>query len=80
MSVASGTYCEASGTDSRPVKQTRTLSVTCNYLRPSDEKQMVVLFQEEDFDAWRNAPPEQSMKFMRACAPKDLVAIGEPRP
>lgn len=38
---------------------------------------MIVLLREEDFDAWLDAPPERSMKFMRQCAPEDLVAVGE---
>ena len=54
--------------------------VMCNYHRPDDEKRMIVLLREDAFDAWLDAPPERSMGFMRACAPEDLVAIGEPRP
>ena len=51
--------------------------VMCNYHRPDDEKRMIVLLQEEDFDAWLDAPPERSMDFMRPCPPEDLVAVGE---
>ena len=51
--------------------------VMCNYHRPDDEKRMIVLLREADFDAWLDAPPERSMEFMRACAPEDLVAVAE---
>ncbi|MDB5975128.1 MAG: hypothetical protein JWR07_1888 [Nevskia sp.] len=51
--------------------------VMCNYHRPDDEKRMIVLLREEDYDAWLDAPPERSMEFMRACPPEDLVAVGE---
>ena len=47
--------------------------------RPDDEKRMIVLLLEDDFEKWLDAPPERSMEFMRACAPQELVAIGEPR-
>lgn len=40
---------------------------------------MIVLLLEDDFEKWLDAPPERSMEFMRACAPQELVAIGEPR-
>lgn len=53
--------------------------VMCNYHRPDDEKRMIVQLREEDYDAWLEAPAEQSSHFMRQCAPEDLVAVGEPR-
>ena len=80
MSVASGTYREASGTHGRPVRQGRAHPVMCNYPSRRRRKRMIVLLREEDFDAWLDAPPERSMEFMRACPPEDLVATGEPRP
>jgi putative SOS response-associated peptidase YedK len=48
-----------------------------NYHRPDDEKRMIVILREEDYDAWLDAPPERSMDFMRACPPEDLSAVGE---
>ena len=54
-----------------------THPVMCNYHRPDDEKRMIVLLREEDFDAWLDAPPERSMEFMRACPPEDLMPVGE---
>ena len=51
--------------------------VMCNYHRPGDEKRMIVLLRQEDFDAWLDAPPQRSMEFMRACPPEDLIASGE---
>ncbi|MFC5498117.1 hypothetical protein ACFPOE_11275 [Caenimonas terrae] len=53
--------------------------VMCNYHRPDDEKRMIVLLREDDFDAWLDAPVERSMEFMRQCPPEDLVAVGEPK-
>lgn len=53
--------------------------VMCNYHRPDDEKRMIVLLREDDFDAWLDAPAERSMDFMRQCPPGDLLAVGEPR-
>jgi putative SOS response-associated peptidase YedK len=51
--------------------------VMCNYHRPDDEKRMIVLLREDDFDAWLDAPAERSMDFMRQCPPEDLAAVGE---
>ena len=51
--------------------------VMCNYHRPDDEKRMIVILREEDFDAWLDASAQKSMDFMRQCAPKGLVAVGE---
>ena len=53
-----------------------THPVMCNYHRPGDEKRMIVLLRQENFDAWLDAPPQRSMEFMRACPPEDLIAIG----
>ena len=38
-----------------------THPVMCNFHRPDDEKRMIVLLREEDFDSWLDAPPERSM-------------------
>jgi putative SOS response-associated peptidase YedK len=48
----------------------------CRYQRPDDEKRMVVILREEDYDAWLNASPVASMQFIRQCPPADLVAVG----
>lgn len=55
-----------------------THPVMCNYHRPDDEKRMIVLLREEDFDAWLDAPAERSFDFMRQCAPEDLLAASAP--
>ena len=55
-----------------------THPVMCRYHRPGDEKRMVVLLREEDYDAWLDAPAQRGMDFMRQCAPDAMVAIGEP--
>jgi putative SOS response-associated peptidase YedK len=52
--------------------------VMCRFHRPGDEKRMIVLLREEDYDAWLDAPAQRSMEFMRACAPDDMVALGDP--
>jgi putative SOS response-associated peptidase YedK len=48
----------------------------CRYQRPDDEKRMVVILREDDYDAWLKAPAEGAMDFMRQCPPADLVATG----
>jgi putative SOS response-associated peptidase YedK len=50
----------------------------CNYHRPDDEKRMVVVLGEDQYDAWLDAAPERSMEFMRPCPPQDMVALQEP--
>jgi len=52
-----------------------THPVMCQYHRPDDEKRMIVLLREDDYDAWLEAPAERSMEFMRQCPPEDLVAV-----
>jgi len=49
-----------------------------NFHRPGDEKRMVVVLREEDYDAWLTAPVGRSMEFMRECPPADLVAVAQP--
>jgi putative SOS response-associated peptidase YedK len=56
-----------------------THPVMCAYHRPDDEKRMIVLLREDDYDAWLDAPAERSMDFMRQCPPEELVAVGEPK-
>lgn len=50
----------------------------CDYHRPDDEKRMVVILPEDQYDAWLDAPPERSMDFMLPCPPQDVVALQEP--
>lgn len=42
--------------------------------KPTDEKRMVVILQEDFYDDWLRATPEQSMGFMRQY-PADLMTI-----
>lgn len=42
------------------------------YHRPEDEKRMIVVLREEDYDAWLDAPAERSEDFMRQCDPEQL--------
>jgi putative SOS response-associated peptidase YedK len=51
-----------------------THPVMSQYHRPGEEKRMVVVLAEEDYDGWLDAPADRSMEFMRQCAPQDLVA------
>lgn len=51
-----------------------THPVMRQYHRPGDEKRMIVILREEDYDAWLDAPADRSMEFMRQCPPDALVA------
>ena len=48
--------------------------------RPADkqDKPMVVILNEDAYDAWLDAPPEASMDFMRQYPREKLVAAPEP--
>jgi putative SOS response-associated peptidase YedK len=46
-----------------------------NFHRAEDEKRMIVILREEDYDAWLDAPAQRSMDFMRQCAPEDLMSV-----
>ena len=48
--------------------------------RPADkqDKRMVVILNEDAYDAWLDAPPEASMDFMRQYPREKLVAAPEP--
>jgi putative SOS response-associated peptidase YedK len=54
-----------------------THPVMSQYHRPGDEKRMIVVLREEDYDAWLDTPAERSMEFMRPGAP---LAEGTARP
>jgi putative SOS response-associated peptidase YedK len=45
------------------------------YHRPGDEKRMIVVLREEDYDAWLDSPAERSMEFMRPGAPTELTPL-----
>lgn len=47
--------------------------------RPVDkqDKRMVVVLKEDAYDAWLDAPPEQSMDFMRQYPAEQLIARAE---
>lgn len=44
------------------------------YHRPEKEKRMIVILQEEDYEAWLNATPEESPAFVRPF-PAEMMAI-----
>jgi putative SOS response-associated peptidase YedK len=46
-----------------------------NFHRQEDEKRMVVVLREEDYDLWLDAPVERSMDFMRQCPPEHLQKL-----
>lgn len=43
--------------------------------RKEEEKRMVVILNDEDYDAWLSAPVERSMEFMRQYPAEKLVAV-----
>ena len=49
-------------------------AVMRGYHRPEDEKRMIVLLREDDYDAWLAASVQDSMDFMRPSAPETLNA------
>jgi putative SOS response-associated peptidase YedK len=51
-----------------------THPLMCRFQRPDDEKRMVVILREEDYDAWLDAPAQRSMDFMRQCGPAEMVS------
>jgi putative SOS response-associated peptidase YedK len=44
-----------------------------NFHRPEDEKRMIVVLREEDYEAWLDAPVDRSMAFMRQCPQEHLT-------
>ena len=46
--------------------------------KPQDEKRMVVILAEDQFDDWLKAPAGKSMDFMRQYPAERLIANGEP--
>lgn len=49
-----------------------------NFHKPEDEKRMVVVLNEDAYDAWLDAPVEQSMDFMQQFPADLLVAAAAP--
>ncbi|MES2943321.1 MAG: SOS response-associated peptidase [Pseudomonadota bacterium] len=43
------------------------------------DKRMVVILNKDSYDAWLDAPAEQTMDFMRQCPAKRLTATPEPK-
>ncbi len=52
-----------------------------NPKRPANEqdKRMVVILNEDSYEAWLDAPAERSMDFMRQCPAERLLATPEPK-
>lgn len=48
------------------------------YHRPEDEKRMVVILREDQYDDWLDAPASRSMDFMRQYPAHLLMATPEP--
>ena len=57
----------------------RDHAVMRDYHRPGDEKRMIVLLREDDYDAWLDASAQHSMDFMRLSAPESLNAGADVR-
>lgn len=49
-----------------------------NYHKPDDEKRMVVILHEHEYDAWLDAPAAGSMLFMKQYPARLLYAAPEP--
>jgi putative SOS response-associated peptidase YedK len=45
-----------------------------NYHKPEDEKRMVVILHDDEYDAWLSASPEESRQFLRQY-PAEAMAI-----
>jgi len=45
-----------------------------NYHKPQDEKRMVVILQDDEYDVWLSAPPEESRFYLRQF-PADAMAV-----
>jgi putative SOS response-associated peptidase YedK len=43
--------------------------------RPEDEKRMVVILPEDQYENWLDAKPQESMDFMRAYPAEAMSAI-----
>lgn len=49
-----------------------------NYHRPEEEKRIVVILPEGQYDAWLNAPATQSIDFIRNYPADNLIATAVP--
>lgn len=45
-----------------------------NFHKAEDEKRMVVILPETDYDAWLNAKPQESMAFVKQYPAELLIA------
>jgi len=50
-----------------------------NFHRPGDEKRMVVILQEGDYDAWLAAPADDSRQYLKQF-PAELMAVSQTAP
>jgi putative SOS response-associated peptidase YedK len=49
-----------------------------NFHKPQDEKRMVVILSEDQFDDWLDAPAGRSGDFMRPLPAQHLEATADP--
>jgi putative SOS response-associated peptidase YedK len=49
-----------------------------NFHKPGDEKRMVVILREDQYDEWLDAPAARSMAFMQQFPAQLLMATAEP--
>jgi putative SOS response-associated peptidase YedK len=47
-----------------------------NFHKPGDEKRMIVILHEDDYDVWLSAPSEESRQFLRQY-PAELLTIDD---
>lgn len=49
-----------------------------HFHKPQDEKRMVVILREDQYDEWLDAPAVRSMEFMRQFPAHMLMATADP--
>jgi putative SOS response-associated peptidase YedK len=49
-----------------------------HFHKPDDEKRMVVILHEHQYDEWLSAPPAKSMEFMRQFPAHMLISVPDP--
>ena len=54
-----------------------THPVMCQFHKPDDEKRMVVILNDQDYDAWLNATAKESRDFLQQYPAEDLLAVSK---
>lgn len=71
--------------DGRPVLSFTMLTINADehalmrrFHKPGDEKRMVVILDEAEYDAWLDCPPERQREFLRPFPAERMVAAAAP--